>query len=133
MTNALARITQQKTTPKTRAIEKELFTSASSLETQWVLQPNRFHWKRPLPMAKDAQDKLRLALRRRLATNIKAQRARLGLTQERAAESVGFSLQYEQRIERCIVNVPLDTIARFASAFGVDPGELLALEPKKKG
>ncbi len=42
------------------------------------------------------------------------------VTQERAAERVGFSLQYLQRIERQIVNVPLDTVARFAHAFGVD-------------
>ena len=64
-------------------------------------------------------------LRRRLAANLRAQRERLGLTQERAAERVGFSLQYYQRIERQIVNVPLDTVARCALAFSVDPQELM--------
>lgn len=53
------------------------------------------------------------------------ERRRLGLTQTKAAERVGFSLQYLQRIEREIVNVPLDTIARFARAYRVAPSLLL--------
>lgn len=61
-----------------------------------------------------------------LAANLKRCRQELGLSQERAAEKVGFSLQYLQRIERQIVNVPLDTLARFAQAYGVAPHELLA-------
>ena len=68
---------------------------------------------------------LRLELRRRFGENLKRERARLGLTQEAAAGLVGFSLQYVQRIERGIVNVPLDTIARFAAALQVDPAGLL--------
>jgi transcriptional regulator with XRE-family HTH domain len=60
-------------------------------------------------------ERMRRSLRHRFAQNIRAERRRLGLTQERAAERVGFSLQYYQRIEREIVNVPLDTIARFAN------------------
>ena len=71
-------------------------------------------------------ERLRREARLRFADNLRAQRKRLGLTQERAAERVGFSLQYLQRIERRMVNVPLDTIARFAHAFDVDPTRLLA-------
>lgn len=63
--------------------------------------------------------------RRLLAANLKLERQRLKLTQERAAERVGLSLQYLQRIERTIVNVPLDTITRFARGYGVEPAELL--------
>lgn len=72
-----------------------------------------------------AYEKTRREARLRFAANLRAQRKRLGLTQERAAERVGFSLQYLQRIERRMVNVPLDTLARFASAYGVEPSALL--------
>ena len=71
-------------------------------------------------------DRLRRRLRHRLAENIRLERRRLGLTQERAAEKIGFSLQYLQRIEREIVNVPLDTVARFAHALKIDPARLVA-------
>ncbi len=70
-------------------------------------------------------DKLRREFRGRLAQNLRSQRKRLGLTQETAAEKAGFSLQYFQRIERELVNVPLDTVARLAQAFQVDPARLL--------
>ena len=63
--------------------------------------------------------------RRLLAANLRAERARLKLSQERAAERVGLSLQYLQRIERSIVNVPLDTLVRFARGYGVEPADLL--------
>jgi transcriptional regulator with XRE-family HTH domain len=65
------------------------------------------------------------ATRRLLAANLKLERQRLELTQERAAERVGLSLQYLQRIERTIVNVPLDTLVRFARGYGVEPADLL--------
>jgi len=61
-------------------------------------------------------EKLRRELRGRLAENLRSERKRLRLTQERAAERAGFSLQYFQRIEREIVNVPLDTITHPARA-----------------
>jgi transcriptional regulator with XRE-family HTH domain len=75
--------------------------------------------------ARSSLAKFQMATRRQLAANLKLERERLGLTQERAAERVGFSLQYLQRIERCIVNVPLDTITRFARSYGVEPAGLL--------
>ena len=65
-------------------------------------------------------------VRQRVAENLRSVRQSLGLTQERAAELVGFSLQYLQRIERQVVNVPLDTLARFAHAYKVDVLDLLA-------
>ena len=66
---------------------------------------------------------MRHEVRQRVAQNLRARRNDLGLTQEKAAELVGFSLQYLQRIERQIVNVPLDTLTRFARAYRVDPGD----------
>jgi transcriptional regulator with XRE-family HTH domain len=65
-------------------------------------------------------------LRERLATNLRRERARRDLTQERAAEVVGLTLQHYQRIEWCRVNVPLDTLARIAASFALDPAALLA-------
>jgi transcriptional regulator with XRE-family HTH domain len=79
--------------------------------------------------------KLQVQARRVLAANLKAQREQLGLTQEQTAERVGFSLQYTQRIERCIVNVPLDTLVRLAHALGVTPAQLLSdsAAPRRQG
>lgn len=95
-----------------------------------ILKPNGFYNLLGLyasfkVMRKRSYDQLKKELRQRFSTNIRAERHRLDLSQERAAELVGFSLQYLQRIERRIVNVPLDTIARFALAYEVDPAELL--------
>lgn len=73
---------------------------------------------------------LRKALRGRLAENLRVERKRLGLTQERTAEKAGFSLQYFQRIEREMVNVPLDTIARLAHALQIDPAQLVGALPR---
>jgi len=70
-------------------------------------------------------EKLRRECRRRLADNLRSERKRLGLTQERTAERAGYSLQYFQRIEREMVNVPLDTVARLAHALQVDPAQLI--------
>jgi transcriptional regulator with XRE-family HTH domain len=80
--------------------------------------------------ARTSLESLQRRTRKRLADNLRAQRVRLELTQERAAERTGFSLQYYQRIERCIVNVPLDTISRLAHVYGVDPADLLAKSRK---
>lgn len=73
-----------------------------------------------------ARTRVHLELRRILSANLKRARAHVGFTQEGAAEEADFSLQYFQRIERGIVNVPLDTIARLAAALRVAPHELLA-------
>lgn len=69
--------------------------------------------------------KVQKSTRAILAANLRRERHRLGLSQEKAAEQVEFSLQYVQRIERMVVNVPLDTLVRFAYAYGVEPADLL--------
>ncbi len=80
----------------------------------------------------------RSEVRHRLAENLRAIRARLGLSQEKAAERVGVSLQYLQRIERERHGVPLDTLAAFAVSLGVDAAELLKpvrapVTPRRRG
>ncbi len=69
-------------------------------------------------------------IRKRLALNLKAARLRMGLSQERTAERAGFSLQYFQRIERVMVNVPLDTLTRLAVALRMEPADLLSKHRK---
>ena len=78
-----------------------------------------------MPAQRSTQEKLRRDLRRRLADNLRSERKRLGLTQERTAERTGYSLQHFQRIECELVNVPLDTVARLAHALQLDPERLL--------
>ena len=80
---------------------------------------------RSCPHGLRANEKQRREFRGRLAANLRSERRRLGLTQEKAAEKAGYSLQYLQRIEREIVNVPRDTVARLAHALQVDPARLL--------
>ena len=66
-----------------------------------------------------------------LADNLRLQRQAQRLSQERASEQVEFTLQYYQRIERGIVNVPLDTLTKLAVGFGVSVAKLL-VKPKRK-
>jgi len=70
--------------------------------------------------------KSQLEARRRLATNARAARERLGWTQERAAEQIGCSVQQLRRVERAAVNTSLDLVAQLASVYRVDVQDLLA-------
>jgi transcriptional regulator with XRE-family HTH domain len=72
-------------------------------------------------------EELRRETRHRLACSMRRERERLGLTQERAAERVGISLQHFQRIEREIINVPLDTLTKIAHALRTEPASLLLI------
>jgi transcriptional regulator with XRE-family HTH domain len=71
-------------------------------------------------------DRLRIALRRRLATNARAMRVERGWTQEEAAEKVGCSVQALQRLERAAAAFTIDFIGLFAAAYQVDVLDLLA-------
>ena len=62
--------------------------------------------------------------RRRVALNARQARERLGLTQESAAERVGCSVQALQRMERATAAVTIDFVARMATAYRIDLGEL---------
>ena len=81
-----------------------------------------------MPTDKPGFKSYRKKVRARVALNLRRRRESLGLSQERAAERAGLSLQYLQRIERRIVNVPLDTLARLAHAYGVEPAVFLDLQ-----
>jgi transcriptional regulator with XRE-family HTH domain len=65
--------------------------------------------------------------RRRLATNARSARLKLDLTQERAAELIGTSVQALQRLERAAAAVTIDLVARIADGYEIDLAELFAM------
>lgn len=60
-----------------------------------------------------------------LGGNVQRLRLRRGWTQEYLAELASIDLSYAQRVERGEINVTLSSLANFADAFGVQPGQLL--------
>ena len=63
--------------------------------------------------------------RKILAANLRAHRARLGLSQEVLADRAGLHRTYVGSVERCERNVSLDNIERLAVALRVSVAELL--------
>jgi transcriptional regulator with XRE-family HTH domain len=61
----------------------------------------------------------------RLAKGAKRERARLGWTQEQAAEAAGLNVRHYQKLEEGSVNTTLRTLDQMARAFGVDVSQLL--------
>lgn len=64
--------------------------------------------------------------RQRLAKNLRALRARDGLSQEALADLVGLHRTYVGSVERSERNVSLDNIEKLAVALKVDISHLLA-------
>ncbi len=64
-------------------------------------------------------------LRQLLATNIKALRQSLGISQEELADLCGLHRTYISDIERCNRNISIDNIARIANALHTSASELL--------
>jgi transcriptional regulator with XRE-family HTH domain len=56
---------------------------------------------------------------------LRADRARLGISQEALADRAGLHRTYVGSIERCERNVSIDNIERLANALGVQVAELL--------
>jgi len=69
----------------------------------------------------DDEDKLRKVL----SANIKRYRAKLGLSQEKLAETIGLSSQTINDIEGCRTWVSDKTIVKIARAFNVEAYQLL--------
>jgi transcriptional regulator with XRE-family HTH domain len=65
------------------------------------------------------------ALRLAVAANVRAERARLGLTQEDLAEQADLALRYVQQVEAGRANLTLAVLASFATAFSVPAPNLL--------
>lgn len=66
----------------------------------------------------------RVTAQDRLAASVKRERARLGWTQEEAAETAKLNIRHYQKVEDGTVNVTLRTIELLAQAFGVDVADL---------
>lgn len=60
------------------------------------------------------------------AANVRAARARRGLTQEGLAYESGLTAGEVSRVERAIREPRVLTVVRLANALGIPPGELLA-------
>lgn len=58
--------------------------------------------------------------RARLAAALKKERARLGWTQEEAAEHAGINVRHFQKVEEGSVNVTLRTLIRLSLGLKVD-------------
>jgi transcriptional regulator with XRE-family HTH domain len=60
-----------------------------------------------------------------VAANVKAERLRAGLSQQRLAEKTGLSVRYISRLECSPQNIKIDKVAVIATAMGVPPDKLL--------
>jgi transcriptional regulator with XRE-family HTH domain len=66
-----------------------------------------------------------LSLRKLLSKNIKSQREKLGLTQEKLAEKAGISAGMMNDIEGCRTWISEKTLIMLSSALEVEPFRLL--------
>ncbi len=66
-----------------------------------------------------------VALTQTLARNVRAARARLGLTQEQAAEACGLAARHLQRIEAGTENSTFTTLARLSDGLATAASDLL--------
>lgn len=63
--------------------------------------------------------------KKKVGTNIRSQRTKLGLSQEALADSCGLHRTYIGSVERGERNLSLDNIVKVAHALRIPPGELL--------
>jgi transcriptional regulator with XRE-family HTH domain len=64
--------------------------------------------------------------RRVLATNMRARRAELGMSQERLAELAELHRTYVSSVERCQRNIGIDGIERIAKALRMKVSDLFS-------
>ncbi|WP_380874277.1 transcriptional regulator [Sphingomonas sp. DBB INV C78] len=62
------------------------------------------------------------------AQQVRAQRKRLGLSQEELADRAEVHRTFIGAVERAETNVSIDNIARISAALGVSAGDLLVEE-----
>ena len=65
-------------------------------------------------------------LKKRLGANLRAERRRRNLTQEKLAEQLGFSARYLAGIERGERNLTLDSVDSLAADLELDTRTLLS-------
>jgi transcriptional regulator with XRE-family HTH domain len=69
------------------------------------------------------------ALKRALARNVRAIRAKRQVSQETLADAAGVDRTWVGKLERSGANPSLETILKIAIALDVDPSELLKERP----
>lgn len=74
----------------------------------------------------------RVDLRVVLAANVRAHRARIGLSQEAFADACGLHRTYVGAVERAERNVTLTTLDTLAAALGISVPQLLTLPSGEK-
>lgn len=65
------------------------------------------------------------SLRIRFAENMKRERVRQGLSQEKLAELAGLHRTYVSQVERGVTSISLDNVEKLAVALGLDEESLL--------
>lgn len=71
-------------------------------------------------------------MRKLVGRNVARLRLEKGLTQERLAEESGFTQQYLSDLERGRRNPTVVTLYHLATALGVEPAALLAIDEQAK-
>lgn len=61
-----------------------------------------------------------------VAKNVKAERLRIGLSQQKLAELTGLSVRYISRLETEPQNIRIDKIEALSKALGISPVRLLS-------
>ncbi|MCX6106528.1 MAG: helix-turn-helix transcriptional regulator [Proteobacteria bacterium] len=69
-----------------------------------------------------------LAVRRRVAANIKRCRQRAGLTQDAMAKQLDVSLRYVSMLEQNARNLSIESLAKIATCLNIDIAELVCDE-----
>ena len=69
-----------------------------------------------------------LAVRRRVAANIKRCRQRAGLTQDAMAKQLDVSLRYVSMLEQNARNLSIESLAKIAACLNIDIAELVCDE-----
>lgn len=68
----------------------------------------------------------------RLYKNIKKRRLEMGLTQEQLGDATGYTRSAIAKIEHGDIDLPANSIKKFADFFGVYPGDLMSWHEDEK-
>jgi len=79
------------------------------------------------------QTKLMTNIREILATNLRENRRKCGISQAKLAEMADLSTQFVAMIELCRKFPCSETLERMAAALGIEPHELFAVPPAPEG
>ena len=63
--------------------------------------------------------------RQRIAYNLKKYREKYGYTREQLSLQLGLDNSYISKLEKCKINIPIDTLAQIAIIFEVDIIDLI--------